>query len=76
MPRFSISGVLVTRDASDTVTAASPVTLNVVMPAGQMPFSHSILQTFADDIPEADITVDAAALGYARQRPLSAVTRR
>jgi hypothetical protein len=46
------------------------------MPAGQTPFSHSILQTFADDIPEADITVDAAALGYARQRPLSAVTRR
>jgi Ca2+-binding RTX toxin-like protein len=63
MPTFSISGVLVTRDGTDTNIAASPVTLDLVVPEGQTTFSYSILETFPDDLPEVDISASDVAVG-------------
>jgi Ca2+-binding RTX toxin-like protein len=63
MPTFSISGVLVARDGTDTNIAATPVTLDVVVPEGQTTFTYSILETFPDDLPEVDISTNDVAVG-------------
>ncbi|GAW37114.1 hemolysin, chromosomal [Roseovarius sp. A-2] len=63
MPTFSISGVLVARDGTDTNIAANPVTLDVVVPEGQTTFTYSILETFPDDLPEVDISTNDVAVG-------------
>ncbi len=61
---YSIDGVLVTRDNFDNLTAATPVTLEIVMPSGQSTFSYSIIEQLPFDLPWVDININANSVRF------------